>query len=60
MPARLTWREVLSIEFKDEPIDVDEAEDRETASGEGNGGSTRVDGLLSKTVPSVNTLWGKN
>jgi hypothetical protein len=44
------------MELKDEPIEADDAEDRETDSGDGNGGSTRVDGLLSKTAPSVNTL----
>jgi hypothetical protein len=44
------------MELNDEPIEADDAEDRETDSGHGNGGSTRVDGLLSKTAPSVNTL----
>jgi hypothetical protein len=44
------------MELKEEPIEAEDAEDRETDSGHGNGGSTRVDGLLSKTAPSVNTL----
>lgn len=48
------------MELNDEPIEAVDAEDRETDSGHGNGGSTRVDGLLSKTAPSVNTLCEKN